>query len=300
MANLHYGFKGVDIGLPAIYSGGFHNYLHTVRLLPHTHPQGVEVTYVMKGDACWRLEDGTELFLSGGTLAAVQPDILHHGQGNIISPCWLFWFVLDLEAASCMLNTPFSAQDIVELKKIFKSAGNCVRSAPVHYAFHAEKLIEQFASLNQADFLRNASLRNTLCRMIIDAAEVFRSSAGTERSDARIAGKAEKIMRSNLGRDLNMTGIAEKLGLSATGFIKRFKCETGLTPADFLQRIKVEEARRRLTASKTAITAIAFDLGFSSSQYFASVFKKYTGTTPREYRGKVLAAQPPPGFSAGK
>jgi len=292
MANLHYGFNGVDIGLPVIYSGGFHNYLHTVRLPPHTHPQGVEITYVMKGDACWLLEDGTELFLSGGTLAAVQPDVPHHGQGNIISPCWLFWFVLDLDAADCLLNTPFSAADITELKRIFKSAGNCVRSAPAHYAFHAERLIEQLGSLAQPDGLRNASLRNSLCRMIIDSAEVFRSSTGTERPDTRIAGKAEKIMRESLGRDLNMTGIAEKLGLSITGFIKRFKYETGLTPADFFQRIKVEEARRRLTAPKTAITAIAFDLGFSSSQYFASVFKKYTGTTPREYRDKVLAAMP--------
>ncbi len=290
MANLHYGFNGLDIGLPVIYSGGFHNYLHTVRLPPHTHQQGVEITYVLKGDACWLLEDGTELFLSGGTLAAVQPDVLHHGQGNIISPCWLFWFTLDLDAADCLVNTPFSAADIAELKRIFKNAGNCVRRAPDHYEFHAEMLIEQLAGMEQPDFLRYASLRNTLCRMIIDTAEVFRSSGATERPGARIAGKAERIMRTRLGRGLNMTDIAEELGLSATGFIKRFKYETGVTPADFFQRIKIEEARRRLTIPRTAITAIAFDLGFSSSQYFASVFKKYTGTTPREYRRKTISA----------
>ncbi len=85
---------------------------------------------------------------------------------------------------------------------------------------------------------------------------------------------------------------------SATGFIKRFKYETGLTPADFFQRIKVEEARRRLAVPKAAITAIAFDLGFSSSQYFASVFKKYTGTTPREYSRKVLSALSPSSLNA--
>ncbi|MFA6104819.1 MAG: helix-turn-helix domain-containing protein [Victivallaceae bacterium] len=290
MANLRYGFNGREIGLPMIYSGGFHNYLHTISLLPHTHPEGVEITYVMKGDACWLLKDGTELFLSGGTLAAVQPDTPHHGQGNIISPCWLFWFVLDLEAADCLLNTPFSAPDIAELKNIFQHAGNCVRRAPDHYEFHTERLIEQFASPGKPDFLYAASLRNSLCRLIIDTAEVFRSPAGIERPDARIAGKAEKIMRAKLGHDLNMTDIAEELGLSATGFIKRFKYETGLTPADFSQRIKIEEARRRLTMPKASITAIAFDLGFSSSQYFASVFKKYTGITPREYRDKAPAA----------
>jgi AraC-like DNA-binding protein len=293
MANLHYRFNGRDIGLPVIYSGGFHNYLHTVSLLPHIHPQGVEITYVMKGNACWLLENGSELFLSGDTLAVIQPDIPHQGQGNIISPCWLFWFVLNLETADCLLNTPFSAQDIAELKRIFKDAGNCVRRAPEHYEFHAKRLLEQLASLELPDFLQCASLRNSLCRMLIATAEVFRVASGTERPDARIAGKAEKIMRVNLGRDLNMTDIAEKLGLGSTGFIKRFKYETGLTPADFFQRIKMEEARRRLTAPKSPITAIAFDLGFSSSQYFSSVFKKYTGITPREYRRSVLSAQSP-------
>jgi hypothetical protein len=53
-----YRFDGVDLGLPLIFSGGFHNYLHTISLPPHAHPQGVEITYVMKGDTCWLLAAG--------------------------------------------------------------------------------------------------------------------------------------------------------------------------------------------------------------------------------------------------
>jgi AraC-like DNA-binding protein len=84
-----------------------------------------------------------------------------------------------------------------------------------------------------------------------------------------------------------MGEIADKLGFGTTGFIKRFKHETGLTPADFAQRIKIEEARRRLTDTGNSITEIAFKLGFSTSQYFSSVFRKYTGATPREYRNST-------------
>ena len=284
MANLRYGFKGWDIGLPMIFSGGFHNFLHTVDLHSHIHPEGVEITYVMKGDACWLLDDGTELFLSGGSLAVIQTDTPHQGRGNIISPCWLFWFVLDLEEKDCLHNTPFSSEDAANLKEIFKNAGNCVRRVPEHYEFHAKRLLEQFPNREKPDFPHLASLRNSLCTMIIDAAEILQGVMGTERPDSRIAEKAEKIMRMNLERNLSMTDIAEKLGLSTTGFIKRFKHETGLTPADFYQRIKIEEARRRLMGTEAAITEIAFTLGFSTSQYFASVFRKYTGTTPREYR----------------
>ena len=284
MANLRYGFTGREIGLPMIFSGGFHNFLHTVDLHSHRHRTGVEITYVMKGDACWLLDDGTELFLSGGSLAVIQPDTRHQGRGNIISPCWLFWFVLDLEASDCLLNTPFSKGDLAVLKRIFRKAGNCVRRVPDHYNLHAKSLLEHLPGEEKPDFLHLASLRNSLCTLIIDTAELLHGTTGTTHPDSQIAAKAEKIMRTNTERALSMGDIAEQLGLSTTGFIKRFKQETGLTPADFYQRIKIEEARRRLTGTDAAITEIAFSLGFSTSQYFASVFRKYTGTTPREYR----------------
>ena len=292
MANMCYRFDGVDLGLPLIFSGGFHNYLHTISLPPHAHTQGVEITYVMKGDTCWLLDDGTELFLSGGSLAAVQPDVRHHGQGNIIRPCWLFWFILNLESPDCLLNTPFLPPDAAELQAVFRNAGNCVRRAPEHYDFYAEQLIRQLPQSGTTDFLQLAALRNTLCQMVMAAAGVFRSSSGTPQPDSTVAGNAEKIMRLNLGKELTMTAIAEKLGLSATSFIKRFKQETGLTPADFFQRIKVEDARRRLAGSGASITAIAFELGFASSQHFASVFKQYTGMTPREFRLKSVKQEP--------
>lgn len=179
------------------------------------------------------------------------------------------------------------------MKDILRNAGNCVRSVSENYKLNAKKLLEQLSSGRSSDPLYLASLRNRLCMMILDAAKVLHIDAGIVPPDSRIAGKAENIIRLNLERNLSMTEIAEKLRLSTTGFIKRLKKETGLTPGDFAQRIKIEEARRRLAGTDASITGIAFNLGFSTSQYFASVFKKYTGTTPREYRKCAHQLQTP-------
>ena len=168
-----------------------------------------------------------------------------------------------------------------------------MRSVSENYKLNAKKLLEQLSSGRSSDPLYLASLRNRLCMMILDAAKVLHIDAGIVPPDSRIAGKAENIIRLNLERNLSMTEIAEKLRLSTTGFIKRLKKETGLTPGDFAQRIKIEEARRRLAGTDASITGIAFNLGFSTSQYFASVFKKYTGTTPREYRKCAHQLQTP-------
>jgi AraC-like DNA-binding protein len=70
-------------------------------------------------------------------------------------------------------------------------------------------------------------------------------------------------------------------------FHEKFLKEVRLTPAEYLTRLRMKKAKQLLKISKKSITEIAFDLGFSSSQYFATVFKKVTGITPRFYRKQV-------------
>ena len=66
--------------------------------------------------------------------------------------------------------------------------------------------------------------------------------------------------------------------LSESRFKARFKREMGVPPAEYWLRKKVEQASVLL--AKATITQVAHQLGFSSSQYFATVFKRYTLTSP--------------------
>ena len=68
-----------------------------------------------------------------------------------------------------------------------------------------------------------------------------------------------------------------------------FKSETGLTPNDYVQRLRIGRACEILGGSDESITGIACRMGFSDSQYFARVFRKYMGETPSQYRDRTLA-----------
>jgi len=57
-----------------------------------------------------------------------------------------------------------------------------------------------------------------------------------------------------------------------------------MTPNDYLLRLRIRKASELLSDSETSITDIAFRTGFSSSQNFSKVFKKYTGMMPSRYR----------------
>jgi AraC-like DNA-binding protein len=68
--------------------------------------------------------------------------------------------------------------------------------------------------------------------------------------------------------------------LSSSRFQALFKQKTGIPPAEFALRARVAEAARRLALPGTDVTSVAFALGFSSSQYFSSVFKRFTNLSP--------------------
>ena len=79
-----------------------------------------------------------------------------------------------------------------------------------------------------------------------------------------------------------MEKLAEIAGLSPSRFKASFKEEFGVPPAEYALRARVVEAHRRLSKPDATVIRVAFDLGFSFSQYFASVFRRFTNFTPRE------------------
>jgi AraC-like DNA-binding protein len=76
--------------------------------------------------------------------------------------------------------------------------------------------------------------------------------------------------------------------LSPARFHVHFKQVTGSSPRDYWLRLRVERAAQRLQrAPELTVTQVAHELGFSSSQYFATVFRRYLGTSPLTYRSET-------------
>lgn len=282
MSGSRYNFAGTDIEFPLIYNGGFHNYNYSMELDKHVHQIGPEITYVMKGFAEWQLDSGTKLEQSGGTLAIVPQNIRHRGAEGIISPCWLFWYILDLrDIKTAQKNTAFSDS---EMKLIFDSFS--MKSGKVIPAFRG--LEKHFLSLlgllrqGEENKWYAAEMRLLLCQIILGTARSLAESAMI--SDDSLAMRAREYMKKNISNNISVDNIAAACGLSESQFARRFKHSAGITPADCLQRMRIEEACKLLHETNNNITEISFTLGFSSSQYFSTVFKRYTGMPPYHFR----------------
>jgi AraC-like DNA-binding protein len=93
-------------------------------------------------------------------------------------------------------------------------------------------------------------------------------------------------MRQHPEAEYRVDDLAHQAALSPTHFINLFKRATGLPPIHFLLDCRMDAAKHQLRSTTRPITDIALSLGFSSSQHFASQFKRVTGVTPRAWRQK--------------
>ncbi len=78
--------------------------------------------------------------------------------------------------------------------------------------------------------------------------------------------------------------LADLYGISVSRFKTVFSHSVGIPPREYILREKIEVAKELLKNTNLLVTEIAFDISFSSSQYFATVFKCYTYAKPSEYR----------------
>lgn len=76
------------------------------------------------------------------------------------------------------------------------------------------------------------------------------------------------------------------VAISRRSFERRFKQATSNTVTEYIQRVKIEAAKRSFESTRKNIIEVMYDVGYTDTKAFRSVFKKITGLTPIDYRNK--------------
>lgn len=103
---------------------------------------------------------------------------------------------------------------------------------------------------------------------------------------SRAVQAAIDFMEQHLSEQFQMGTVARAANCSRARLFHSFKDATGMAPNDYLQRLRINRAQSALVSAAEPITSIALRCGFSTSQYFSNVFRKYTGTTPTDFRSQ--------------
>lgn len=98
--------------------------------------------------------------------------------------------------------------------------------------------------------------------------------------------RAQKFIENNFQEKFTVDALSEKFALSRRSLERRFKKATNNTVIEYIQRVKIEAAKKSFETSRKNITEVMFDVGYSDTKAFRGVFKKLTGMTPLDYRSK--------------
>lgn len=98
--------------------------------------------------------------------------------------------------------------------------------------------------------------------------------------------KAQEFIEQNMHERISVESLADQYGVGRRTFERRFKSATNNSVLEYIQRIKIESAKRSFESSRKNINEVMYDVGYTDTKAFRTIFKKITGLTPLEYRNK--------------
>ncbi|MET3977521.1 transcriptional regulator GlxA family with amidase domain [Mucilaginibacter sp. UYP25] len=102
--------------------------------------------------------------------------------------------------------------------------------------------------------------------------------------------KAQEFIEANITEKISVEELAMKYAIGKRHFERRFKKATNNSPLEYIQRVKIEAAKKHLESSRMNVNEVMYDVGYSDTKAFRTVFKKITGLSPVEYKNKYNKA----------
>jgi len=258
--------------VPGLEMFGHNCAAHNLHLLPpHIHKTS-EFLYQANGSQKYHVDD-KEYILRGNQVLVVDAELLHSSGSRPYGRYEDLWFRLDVPVFARSIGVPQAVQEMI-----------CQRLGHVsHPVITLQEnlygdLESAFYELASDDPVRQLGGYARFVNFIIHLIRCSDPAASYSPAIQKIIAHIEE----NICTHLELGTLAELAGLSLSGFKQKFRRETGITPREYINLLKIEKAKEYLIAG-ASVTETAFALDFSSSSYFSVLFRQIENMAPREF-----------------
>jgi AraC-like DNA-binding protein len=234
------------------------------------------ICLVRRGSEEWRIGDRLLRLGPGELLLAGPRHALARGTRRI-PPGELSWLRLASDSAQPEAAAIGEALD--------RHAPRVLR-APRGVTMLFDRLLAEHRSGDEHSAWAAPAALNCLLAEILRAYETAPRGVGRTAPGNAVAA-VMRIIEERLAEPLTVSELANAAQLSAGQLHDRFLRETGYTPADYRARRRLARAKELLAQPGLTVTDVALTLGFSTSQYFATFFRRFTGMSPRDHRRRI-------------
>lgn len=267
-----------------------YGHIEGLRLHPHKN-RGMEISLVDRGHLFWAVDERPEELNAGDIFFTLPWQT--HGSTAIREPKNKIYYVLfqldqDYQERPDEIHfskaSGFSLAEQKMLSEIFcKTTRHAWNASPLLKQFFPE-LIKRLQSKSRMDVLSSATLLRSI---IVELARVIKKG-GEYKIKINASAKRAQTFLQSLSNDLEqpwtLNQMAESCDMKRTHFTNITRQLTGYAPLIYLGLLRFSRACHLLVDTDMPITEIAFECGYSSSQYFSDSFRKRAKMTPSHYR----------------
>lgn len=245
-------------------------------LSKHVHGDCVELVFMMKGRQTYQV--GQEFYtIYGGEVFLALPDEEHSTGGNPEEKAGFYYLIINVkqlakEGYLCL------AEENSHFLSSFEKKDRRVRKGRTWYGTVCRQI---WLLCQQEEEFVQTKIRNLLSALLLDVAG---EETGLIKNNAKEIDRVLDYIHQNIQRNLDMEEIAEIMNLSVSRFKAVFTEAVGIPPREYIVRKKLQCCEQELAERGKNITEIAYEYGFSSSQYFSTVFKRYYNVSPSVYQ----------------
>lgn len=248
----------------------------------HYH-NGYEIFYLVSGDICYFIEDKAYQVV-GGVLLIINMNEIH----KLVNSSGESFERITLVFQEEFLEGLFPNNDAFNVLSSFASGKHCIRLGGQEQSF-IEKLFDKMIS----EYAKQPPgyefyLKTLLFELLIFIYRKIDSLPTIEQMGANPINKKifeiVDYINQQYHQPHTIQEISSKFYISPSYFCKTFRDNTGFTFTEYLNNVRIKEARLLLTGSASKVSDIAERVGFESLTHFGRIFKEITGFSPLKYR----------------
>ncbi|MCL6266182.1 AraC family transcriptional regulator [Flagellimonas myxillae] len=273
-----------SLGYPRFVDFGHYHYRKVEPILEsHQHRDVLEICFCIRGQQYYELGESL-LKLKGNDILIIPPNQAHSSGVYPEDIGELYWLQIHMDhSKGSLFHLPKEQSDYL-IAALGKNAGHIFKGA-LGQKNLLQKLVSQL-EVEQSTLVQ-LTTNQILVQLLLETLALSKATPTIVPSER--CKVIDDFIATNLHRIIYVDELAELVNFSTAYFKSWFKQHFGAPPKAYINRLKIERAKLELLKTNS-ITDVAYNLGFSTSQYFATTFKKYTGISPKGFRAQIEKA----------
>lgn len=237
-----------------------------------------------------------QLVYGGSANIRINSEIIHVTSGDVVflKRGSYHEFFVDSKNGMRTLEVKFRTEDS-ELIALLDKISTCIRDEGERlFGIFSQIVMEGYRQVFPYKAMSNALLLECIALMVrisqsekISSLDATSPSTSDRSKQSQLVADVTEYISLNIGKHITINDIAKGCGYSSDYLYRVIKRETGRTAVQFVNNLKFKQAKRMIQHTELSLSEIAWDLGFSSLQYFSRFFRQHAGVSPSEYMTKV-------------